>query len=186
MRLNDPGARLSSEKFVATRYRPRQKSNYMFRHAEIIDAEALTKLSFDSKGYWGYPETYFKIWADELTVSPDYIKKNDVQVYTIDDLIFGYYSIVKLDNDIEISGITLGKGYWLEHMFVKPESIGNGIGTKLFNHAEQRCHERGITELGILADPNAKGFYTKMGCIYLREYPSTIKNRTTPYLKLEL
>ena len=158
----------------------------MFRNAVILDAEALTKLSFDSKGYWGYPASYYEIWADELTVTADYIRNNDVQLYTIEDSIIGYYSIVELTNDIEINGIMLKKGYWLEHMFVDPRSIGKGVGTKLFSHMRRRCHERGITELGILSDPHAKGFYEKMDCLYLREYPSTIKNRTTPYLVFEL
>jgi ADP-ribosylglycohydrolase len=27
--------------------------------------------------------------------------------------------------------------------------------------------------VGILADPNSRGFYEKMGCTYVREYPST-------------
>ena len=158
----------------------------MFRQANTKDATALTKLSFDSKGYWDYPGSYFNIWADELTVSTEYIKNNDVQVYTIWDSIAAYYSIVKLDNDIEIGGVLLNSGNWLEHMFVTPQHIGSGIGAKLFSHLRQRSLERGIVELGILADPNAKGFYLKMGCVYVKEYPSTIKNRTTPYLKLKL
>lgn len=158
----------------------------MFRQADTQDATALTKLSFDSKGYWNYPDSYFDIWADELTVSTAYIENNEVQVYSIEDSIAAYYSIVKLDNDIDIGGVTLNKGDWLEHMFVASQHIGNGIGTKLFNHLKQRCFELGIVELGILADPNAKGFYLKMGCVYVNEYPSTIKNRTTPYLKLKL
>lgn len=158
----------------------------MIRKAEIQDAGALTKLSFDSKGYWGYPETYFRIWSEELTISPEYIKNNDVHVFTTKGSILGYYSIATLNNDIKINGITIKKGYWLEHMFVKPQSIGKGIGTELFRHVKQRCHERGIAELRILADPNASGFYKNMGCLYLREYSSTIQNRTTPYFKLKL
>lgn len=160
--------------------------DHMFRHATITDAEPLTKLSFESKAYWGYPETYFEIWADELTVTADYISNNYVQVYMVEYSIVGYYSIVELINDIEISGITLSKGYWLEHMFVEPQSIGQGVGTKLFRHMRQSCHKNTIIEVGILSDPNAKGFYEKMGCDYIKEYPSTIKKRTTPYLVLTL
>jgi len=157
----------------------------MIRQAEYQDAEVLTKLSFDSKGYWGDPHSYFVIWSDELTISPGYIKNNDVQVYTIGDQIAAYYSIVKLDSDLDISGVLLKRGYWLEHMFVAPQNIGSGIGTKLIDHLKERCLQREIPELGILADPNAKGFYLKMGCSYLKEYPSTIKDRTTPYLRMD-
>ena len=66
----------------------------MIRHAKIQEAEILTKISFRSKGYWGYPKEYYDIWADELTIGPDYIKNNDVFVFANDGEINGYYSIV--------------------------------------------------------------------------------------------
>lgn len=100
--------------------------------------------------------------------------------------IRGYYSIVYLENDLDVSGIVIAKGHWLEHMFISPDFIGKGIGTKLFDHLKTICTENGITHIGILSDPNARGFYEKMGCRYIKEYPSTIQNRTTPLLVLML
>ena len=158
----------------------------MIRRAKIQEAEILAKISFESKGYWNYPREFFDIWSKELTISSDYIQNNDVFVFENDGKIIGYYSIVELKNDIVISGITINKGFWLEHMFIEPSSIGEGIGTKMFEHLRQRCASRGVDELGILADPNSRGFYEKMGCEYKMEYPSTIKNRTTPFLLLKL
>lgn len=158
----------------------------MIRRAKKSEFEVLTNLSFASKRYWGYPESYFEIWSCELTVSRDYIEQNDVFVHEDDGSITAYYSIVQLLGDIQCSGVTLKQGFWLDHMFVEPNNIGKGIGTQLFQHLQQRCSSRGITKLGILADPNAQGFYEKLGCIYQKEYPSTIKDRTTPYLVLQL
>lgn len=40
---------------------------------------------------------------------------------------------VATDNDVEINGVRIGKGDWLEHMFLEPQSIGIGIGIRLFN-----------------------------------------------------
>ncbi len=51
------------------------------RRARREDAETLTRISFDSKRYWGYPEAYFESWAAELTIDADYIGRNDVFVY---------------------------------------------------------------------------------------------------------
>ena len=158
----------------------------MIRNAKIEEDEILTGISFKSKGYWGYPKEYFNIWTNELTISAEYIRNNDVFVYTNDGVIIGYYSIIELKDDVEISNIKIRKGFWLEHMFIEPCFIGKGIGTILFQHMKERCKKRCIHELGILADPNSKGFYTKMGCEYKSEYLSTIKNRTTPYLLLKL
>jgi N-acetylglutamate synthase-like GNAT family acetyltransferase len=67
-------------------------------------------------------------------------------------------------------------------MFVDPANIGNGIGTALFHHLSGWCVAKRIRKVGILADPNSRGFYEKMGCTYVQEYPSTIKGRTTPWL----
>jgi GNAT superfamily N-acetyltransferase len=156
----------------------------MIRPARRGEAAVLTNLSFESKGFWRYPPAYFEIWKNELTISADYIKMNEVHVYETGRTVAGYYAIVELPEGIEISGIRLPKGFWLEHMFIDPRHIGKGIGSNLFRHLRSRCEDMGIAELGILADPNARGFYEKMGCRYVGEFPSTIKNRTTPYLIL--
>lgn len=105
-------------------------------------------------------------------------------IYEDLDRIVGYYSIVELKEDIKLAGIGIEKGFWLEHMFISPDYIGQGIGTRLVNHLRKICGTKRIVELKILADPNSRGFYEKMGCRYIREYPSTIGGRTTPLLKL--
>jgi GNAT superfamily N-acetyltransferase len=158
----------------------------MIRHAKKEEAKILTRLSIESKRYWRYPKEYIQIWNEELIITPEYIEKNDVIAFEDDGKIVGYYSIVELNDDVEISGIKIDKRYWLEHMFIFPDHIGQGIGTNLFDHLKKRCKKKGITELKILADPNSKGFYEKMGCRYQREYPSTIAGRTTPLLSMKI
>ena len=156
----------------------------MIRRALESDAAMLTALSFASKRHWGYPDAYFDRWAPELTIDEDYIRANDVLVYEDNQTIVGYYAIVELREDVMVSGVKRAKGFWLEHMFVAPRHIGRGIGRQLFAHLRQRCRVRGINVLGILSDPNARGFYARMGCRYVGEYPSTIEDRTTPFLRL--
>ena len=157
----------------------------MIRAAKKEEALILTRLSFKSKGYWNYPQKYFRVWQNELTINQGYIEKNDVFVFELDGEVVGYYSLIEVLEDIEVDAVTITKGVWLEHMFILPQHIGIGIGKTMFNHLRRRCCQLGIRELGILADPNAKGFYEKMGCEYKYEYPSTIKGRTTPYLQLK-
>ncbi len=156
----------------------------MIRSAKGNEANILSEISFESKGYWRYPQEYFAIWSKELTITTDYLEQNDVVVYEKDDRIVGYYAIVELVEDIQFSGIRIAKGRWLDHMFILPRFIGQGIGTKMFNHLRNWCVTENVRELGILADPNSKGFYLKMGCRYMGEFPSTIKDRTTPYMVL--
>ena len=156
------------------------------RAARKSDAPTLTALSFESKGYWEYPKEYFEIWKDELTITHEHIEKNDVFVWEEEIEILGYYSIAELAYDVELAGIIIENGYWLEHMFLLPVYLGRGIGTSLFDHLRKRCEKREIAELKILADPHSIGFYKKMGCKYQREYPSSISGRTTPLLSLDL
>ena len=155
----------------------------MIRSAKMEDSEILTRISFESKAYWNYPEEYFEIWKNELTISADYILNNGVFVYENGKSIIGYYSLVNLEQNLEFSGVVIKKGFWLDHMFIDPQCIGKGIGTKLFDHFKERCITQNIQQVGILADPNTRGFYEKMGCKYIREYPSAIKGRTTSLLE---
>jgi GNAT superfamily N-acetyltransferase len=157
----------------------------MIRPAQAEDAPLLTRISFESKSYWGYPKEYFEIWKPELTITTDYISKHTVFLFEKARVITGYYSIVELRHDLRLPGITLNKGHWLEHMFIAPGHIGHGMGSELFTHARRLCETRGIAQLRILADPHARGFYEKMGCRYQGEYPSTIAGRSTPLLVLE-
>jgi hypothetical protein len=79
----------------------------MIRAAKQNEAMALTRISFDAKGYWNYPQEYFEIWKNELTISPSYIENNDVYVYESGNALAGYYSIVFVHEDIDVSGITI-------------------------------------------------------------------------------
>lgn len=158
----------------------------MIRQAKPEEHRILTEISFASKKYWNYPAHFIDIWKKELTITKDYIQQNNVFIVEAEKTVAGYYSLVELQNDVQISGITLKAGLWLEHMFIRPPFIGNGLGRDLFYHCLKTCTYKNFSAIKILSDPNAKGFYQKMGCHYLSEYPSTIEGRTTPYLEFLL
>jgi GNAT superfamily N-acetyltransferase len=152
------------------------------RKAKLGEETILSELSFSSKSYWNYPPDYMKRWKPELTISGEYLSNNVVFVLESKNEILAYYSIVNLREPNVIGEIEIEKGTWLEHMFVRPDMIGKGLGKRLFMHMTDFCKMNSISEIKILSDPNSKGFYQKMGCKYIFEYPSTIKNRTTPYM----
>lgn len=154
----------------------------LIRRADPAEHELLTTISFRSKSCWAYPEHYFQVWKNELTITPEYIEQHEVFVCQLRESIVAYYSLVELTEDRLFSGVTLESGLWLDHMFVLPECIGKGMGRSLFLHCRKRLSEHGATCLNILADPNALGFYLKMGCQYRALYPSSIPGRTTPLL----
>ncbi len=152
------------------------------RRALPEEAAWLTELSFASKAYWQYPQSYYRRWQQELTITADYIETHDVYVCDDGSYPSGYYSLVILQEALVMSGVVLAAGVWLEHMFVHPDSIGKGVGTLLFNHIRGLVEKRGDNSIHLLADPHARLFYEKMGCVYQGECASTIPGRTTPYL----
>jgi len=75
---------------------------FVIRPAKESEHQELTSISFESKGYWNYPKSYFDVWENELTINHEYIRTNTVFVYEINGVVLGYYSIVELKENIEI------------------------------------------------------------------------------------
>ena len=154
------------------------------REALVSDSHTLTEISFTSKRYWDYPYQYFEIQKDELTITPAYIQNNKVYVAEANGKIVGYLSVVEVKNDFWAGKVFVNKGFWLEHIFILPEYIGKSIGTKLVDFLKVKCNEMNIDKVKIFSDPNAKGFYDKLGACYLGESPSSIEGRTVSLYEL--
>ena len=148
------------------------------RRALATDALFLTSISFGAKRYWNYPEEYFEVWHDELTITEDYIEQNIVYVAQKKDTIIGYFSIVEVNQEHWNGEVFISRGYWLDHIYIRPAYIRSGIGTELMEYAQEYCRENGIEKLYIFSDPFANGFYEKLGATYIKESPSSIENRT--------
>lgn len=145
--------------------------------AQENESDQLTLISFAAKRYWKYPEEYFDVWKDELTITKDYIDQNKVYVARSDGSAVGFISIVEVKNHVRLGNLLIQKGFWLDHVFVYPPFIGKGVGTQLMLFAKEVCKQNNIKCLYILSDPNAKGFYDRIGAQYIGEVPSNIKGR---------
>ncbi|MGC7872713.1 GNAT family N-acetyltransferase [Desulfosporosinus sp. SYSU MS00001] len=156
------------------------------RQAKASESNELTAISFTSKGFWNYPEEYFDIWKEELTITPEYIQDNMVFVVTVDGKITGYFSIVEVEEDFCTGKVVIRKGYWLEHFFILPEFIGKRIGSQLISYAKELCRKKNINRLMIFSDPNAIGFYDKVGATYIEESLSSIEGRNVLLYELEV
>jgi len=158
----------------------------IIRSATHKDSNLLTEISFSSKNHWEYPTEYFEIWHEELTITDEYINKNFVQLAENKGQVIGYYSVVTLEESLQITNFTMRKGLWLEHVFIRPEFIGQGFGKKLMQHLLEVSKARHWKELNILADPHSTGFYKKLGAKYIKEIPSNIPGRTVSYFEWEV
>ena len=146
------------------------------RKALTEDAATLTTIAHDAKRHWGYPEHWIKHWQDDLTVSPDFVAANQVYVAESDNELLGFYALIIRKDKAE-----------LDHLWVAPAHIGTGVGKELFLHAMQSAARRNIPEVEILSDPNAEGFYRKMGAYRSGETVSEIDGqpRSLPRLTVD-
>ena len=148
----------------------------MIRRSSPEDAERLTTIALDAKRHWGYPEHWIKHWESDLTISSDFIRDNHVYVAEENGEIRGFYALCVANSKAE-----------LEHMWVTPALIGTGIGKELFLDAMERAAKLDVGAVEITADPNAAGFYKRMGATQIGETDSVVDSqlRKLPRLKIE-
>lgn len=133
------------------------------RRAFPEEATTLTQIALDAKRHWGYPEHWIKHWESDLTISSDFIRDNHVYVADEDGEIRGFYALCVSGDKAE-----------LEHLWVTPACIGTGIGKELFLDAMERAAAVDVHNVELTADPNAAGFYERMGAVQIGEAESVI------------
>ena len=139
----------------------------MIRRATPEEASTLTTIALEAKRHWGYPEHWIKHWESDLTISADFVRDHHVYVAEADGEIRGFYALCVSGDRAE-----------LEHMWVTPASIGTGIGKELFLDAMERAAALEVRDVEIVADPNAAGFYERMGATQIGEVESPIDGQS--------
>jgi GNAT superfamily N-acetyltransferase len=153
------------------------RMNIIIRRVLSEEADTLTQIALSAKAHWDYPERWMEIWKPQLTFSPEYFEKNE--------------SWVAVDGAKPIAFYTLqekNRNAWLENLWVLPEYIGRGVGKRLFLHAIEWVRQRGYKILQLEADPNAAGFYEKMGMYKIGEQRSEVEGqpRVLPVMEMKL
>jgi GNAT superfamily N-acetyltransferase len=145
--------------------------------AKPEDAEALTEIAHAAKRHWDYPERWIQSWRDILTMRPEFIAANVAYSAIEDGRAVGFYLLT-----------TESDGLHLDHLWIAPLAMGRGIGRALFEHAVGQARALGHQRLKIEADPNAEGFYTRMGAQRVGEAVTQIdgQRRELPILLYEL
>jgi N-acetylglutamate synthase-like GNAT family acetyltransferase len=147
------------------------------RRAQPDEASVLSEIALAAKRYWGYPENWIQHWKDDLTIRSEFITNNEMYVAIVGEEIAGCCAIV-------LSG-SLAE---LEHMWIRPEHMGSGVGRALFLHAKERATSLKVPALEISSDPNAEGFYQRMGARRIGQVESEIegKPRVLPRMSVDL
>jgi ribosomal protein S18 acetylase RimI-like enzyme len=140
-------------------------------------ADTLTRIALAAKAHWGYPPHWMELWTPELIFSPQYFQENESWVAFIEERPISFYTLQEKDGNA-----------WLENLWVLPEYIGKGVGKAMFLHAAELARQRGYEILQLMADPNAAGFYEKMGMCKTGEHKYELEGqpRVLPIMEMKL
>ncbi|HEU4538100.1 MAG TPA: GNAT family N-acetyltransferase, partial [Polyangiaceae bacterium] len=146
------------------------------RPARPSEAATLSALALRSKAHWGYDEEFLERCRPELTLRPEEVLERRAAVAELDGQIVGF---VTLDGRPPFGEIGA--------LFVEPRAIGTGAGRALWLHAVDAARAAGFALLSVDSDPEAEGFYLRMGARRVGESPSgSIPGRVLPCLMYEL
>jgi GNAT superfamily N-acetyltransferase len=140
------------------------------------EAAEISVVALRSKAHWGYAGAQMAVFGPELTLSASELVARKAHVFEEGGRIVGFFTLM---------GREEGVGE-LEHIFVDPTRLRRGIGAALFRHACVVAREAGWRRLVIQSDPNAAGFYQRMGARLERYIPSSIPGRKLPLFSIAL
>lgn len=141
------------------------------------DAATLSAIAWAAKAFWGYPPVWMERWREQLTITSSFIAQNETFAAGIDLQQVGFHALLPTRDVLR-----------LEHLWVLPERMGQGIGRALFLHAAGRAAALGASSLTIEADPHAEPFYQRMGAVRVGATTSEIggRRRELPLLVFDL
>jgi GNAT superfamily N-acetyltransferase len=139
------------------------------------EAAMPTELCLRSRAVWGYDREFMQACRDELTLTPNLMQSSRLQVAEVEGCIVGVAQVTLNDCGAE-----------LDKLFVEPPWLRSGAGRRFFGWAKKIASEAGAVTLVIEADPDAAGFYRRMGAIDDGVAPGSIAGRLIPKLKLLL
>jgi GNAT superfamily N-acetyltransferase len=132
----------------------------------VSDTERLREIAYAAKAHWGYDEQLVREWADAIRFPAE-------ENRLVED--GGWASVVIHDTVC-----------WLDDLWVEPAAMGRGLGRRLFERAAALGRARGCTTMEWEAEPNALGFYERMGASYLRDSEVTEWGRVLPVMGVSL
>ena len=118
-----------------------------------------------------------ELWRPQLTFNADYFEQYESWVAVLDETSVGFCTLLDKSGNA-----------WIEDLWVLPEHMGKGIGKALFLYAAVLARQRGYQKLQLEADPNAVGFYEKMGMQRIGERRSEVEGqpRILPIMEIQL
>jgi GNAT superfamily N-acetyltransferase len=117
-----------------------------------------------------------------MRLTPMSVLVQPIFVAECDGQIAGFYALRSWQDEPAVE-----RAIELDLFFVDVPFIGTGVGRVLFDHAVQVSTAMGYHTMVIISDPNAEGFYAKMGAsTFARHQSEIVENRFLPVMQLAL
>lgn len=130
-----------------------QRSSAHIRPARMDEAEVLTGLAIRSKAYWGYSDEFLAAVQSDMTITLAQVATEQAFVLELDETVAGFYKLREVTSEqVELTDL-----------FIDPLAIGRGFGRLLWGHAVTTARSMGYIQMTFESDPNAEGFYLRMG-----------------------
>jgi len=136
---------------------------FAIRRAVSDDAPHLSQLAQRAKAHWNYPAEWLTAWQPQLTIEPRYLAEHRVLVAENAGRLVGMCAIED-------------RGTWwsLEHVWVDPTSMGQGVGRALLQQALDLARTVRSGRVVAEADPHAAGFYRRIGAREIGVVPAAM------------
>jgi GNAT superfamily N-acetyltransferase len=149
--------------------------NLRIRAGHPDETGLLRQIAIAAKSHWGYDRTWVRQWVEHGGFSDEALGGRDIHVAEVDGQLVGWAATVRK-----------GDICWLDDLWIDPPWIGKGIGSQLWRHVAALASAQGAARLEWEAEPNAIGFYEKMGGRYLRDSDSNEWGRVLPIMGVTL
>jgi GNAT superfamily N-acetyltransferase len=140
------------------------------------EAEILTELCLRSKAVWGYDAAFMAACRAELTITAQDFARSQIRVAVQDGRVIAMAQLAQHGRIADI-----------DKLFVDPAALRTGAGRQLFAWCVATARAAGAVAITVVADPDAAGFYRRMGMQDDGTVPSgSIPGRRLPKLHLGL
>lgn len=143
--------------------------------ATVEDLPKINQFIRQSKAVWDYCEAFLDAFMEKYSVKSSFLEQEEVILFEQNGQLVGLYAF-KINERYAAE---------LDLFFINANHIRQGLGKQIWQHAINYAAARGWHEFELVADPNAEGFYQKMGAKNLRNFES-FPGRFVPVLSVSL
>ncbi len=123
------------------------------RPTKSVEIPQVNNLIMRSKAHWQYDPRYLAASREFLVITEEWLTQN-----------FGYCITDETERIVGFIGIEPSEQQcYLEHLWIDPPFIGKGFGHQTMDWLLLFAKQKGFSEIRLLPDPPAEGFYQKMG-----------------------